>query len=137
MNTPRLVIGPQIGAELRAARQRRGLGLREAAYRADIAQSYLHALEHGTRAPSGRVAAALAEVLALEAETTAALYGFAARVDAGRRERDAEREGAPKERRPRGWHEARRERLAELHADRQRDATVRLAIAQLRRLVRY
>lgn len=90
------------GPTLRAARERAGLGLREAARQVRVSHSYMAALEAGSRCPSVTMTRRLVEVLALgEAERAAVLAG--AVDDAGldhplRRRRDGllgvqEREG--------------------------------------------
>lgn len=56
---------PQVGALLREARLRAGLGLRETARLAGISHNHLVALEGATRCPSTAVAVTLAEVLDL------------------------------------------------------------------------
>jgi transcriptional regulator with XRE-family HTH domain len=83
----RHAIGPALGAELRAARERSGLGLRETARRLRIEHSYLSALERGERAPSGWTARRLVDVLALKGPTADLLEGIGRRVDAGIEER--------------------------------------------------
>jgi transcriptional regulator with XRE-family HTH domain len=72
---------PELGPMLSDARERAGLGLREAARRAGIRHGYLRDLEGARRTPSSAVAAALADVLGLgESErarlTEAALDGI-------------------------------------------------------------
>jgi transcriptional regulator with XRE-family HTH domain len=68
---------------LRQARQRCGLGQREAGRLAGLSQGYLSHLEHGTRTPSRAVAEALAAVLPLSPAERHQLYGIAV-TDAGR-----------------------------------------------------
>lgn len=68
---------------LRAARERAGLGVREAARQAALSGGYLANLEAGGRCPSQRVAELLASVLNLEGDERAQLYA-AAVTDAGR-----------------------------------------------------
>ncbi|WP_405580689.1 helix-turn-helix domain-containing protein [Streptomyces sp. NBC_01092] len=68
---------------LRAARERAGLGQREAARRTGVSQGYLWLLEAGQRAPSAVVAEMLAAVLALTDEEREQLRA-AAVDDAGR-----------------------------------------------------
>lgn len=134
---PRHTLGPGLGAELRAARLRAGLGLREAARRVGIAHSFLVGLEQGARAPGGRTAAALAETLLLSPETIAALYASAAQVDAARKAREAARGHPNRSRRPLGWHAARRGRLAEAQGRLHEEAEVRALMAALRASRRY
>ena len=69
-NTPvehsaRHVLPAVLAVELRAARRRRGLGLREAARKIDITAGYLTLLEQGKRCPSVEVADDLIAALAL------------------------------------------------------------------------
>lgn len=66
-------LGPELGAELRAARIAAGLGLRQTARLVGINNGYLSLLEAGLRAPSVDVAAELAEALVLEPELRARL----------------------------------------------------------------
>jgi transcriptional regulator with XRE-family HTH domain len=68
---------------LRAARERAGLGVREAARQAAISGGYLANLEAGGRCPSQRVAELLADALGLEGDERTQLYA-AAVTDAGR-----------------------------------------------------
>jgi len=133
----RHAFGPELGAELRAARLRAGLGLRKAARRAGIAHTFLLGLEQGARAPGGRTAAALVEVLALGAETVAALYAVAARVDAARKARETERDRPNRRRRPLGWYAERRERRAEAERARRREREALALMAALRASGRY
>lgn len=72
-----------LGPMLRAARERAGLGVREAARQAGLSGGYVCDLEAGRRCPSATVAARLAEVLTLDEQGRALLYG-AAVTDAGR-----------------------------------------------------
>jgi transcriptional regulator with XRE-family HTH domain len=83
----RNAIGPALGAEIRAARERARLGVREAARRLRIEHSYLIALERGERAPSAWTAGRLIDVLALEGPTAHLIEGFGRRVEAGIEER--------------------------------------------------
>jgi transcriptional regulator with XRE-family HTH domain len=69
----RRTLPPEAAAMLRQRRTEAGLSLRETARRAELAPSYLHALEHGTRCPSTAVAIALAEALDLPAGARALL----------------------------------------------------------------
>lgn len=73
----------ELGPMLRAARERAGLGLREAARRAGVSQGYLWLLEASRRAPSAAVAQVLAEVLTLTTEEREQLLAAAVN-DAGR-----------------------------------------------------
>ena len=93
----RNAIGPVLGAEIRAARERAGLGVREAARRLRIEHSYLIALERGERAPSAWTAGRLIEVLALQGPTADLIQRFGRRVEAGIEER---RQSAARPRRP-------------------------------------
>lgn len=68
---------------LRTARQRAGLGVREAARQADLSSGYVAHLEAGSRCPSRTVAARLAAVLELDDDEQAQLHA-AAVTDAGR-----------------------------------------------------
>ncbi|MFC5670830.1 helix-turn-helix domain-containing protein [Streptomyces incanus] len=68
---------------LRAARERAGLGQREAARRTGLTHGYLWLLENGQRTPSMAVAELLADALALTLEECKQLYA-AAVDDAGR-----------------------------------------------------
>lgn len=72
-----------VGVMLRAARERAGLGVREAARRAGISHPYLIGLERGTRCPSSAVADVLAAVLSLGPDDRT-LLASAAVHDAGR-----------------------------------------------------
>ena len=71
-----------LGPMLRAARERAGLGLRQAARLADLSSGYMAHLEAGSRCPSRTVAARLAEMLTLDGDEQAQLYA-AAVTDAG------------------------------------------------------
>lgn len=79
----RRVPPPSLGPMLIRARNRQGLGQREACRLAGVSQGYLSHLEHGTRTPSRAVAEALAQVLGLSLAECAELYGVAV-TDAGR-----------------------------------------------------
>jgi transcriptional regulator with XRE-family HTH domain len=59
-------IGPELGAELKAARQRAGLTYRAAAQRIGIAPGYLWCLEAGVRAPRIDTADRIIDSLRLE-----------------------------------------------------------------------
>jgi transcriptional regulator with XRE-family HTH domain len=83
----RLQIGPALGAELRAARKRRGLGLREAARRLELSHSYVASLERGERAPSAWNARRLVGVLGLEDPAAGLILGLGRRVQEGIEER--------------------------------------------------
>ncbi|NMI57105.1 MULTISPECIES: helix-turn-helix transcriptional regulator [unclassified Streptomyces] len=72
-----------LGPMLRAARERAGLGVREAARRTGLSSGYMANLEAGGRCPSRTVAERLAAVLELDDDEQAQLYG-AAVTDAGR-----------------------------------------------------
>jgi transcriptional regulator with XRE-family HTH domain len=69
---------------LRTARERAGLGVREAARQAGLSPGYVAHLEAGDRCPSRTVAARLAAVLELDDEERAQLCA-AAITDAGQR----------------------------------------------------
>lgn len=97
----RQAIGPVLGAELRAARGRAGLGVRETARRLRISHSYLVLLERGERAPSAWTARRLIAVLALENPTADLIQGFGRRVEAGVKERHRARRAKPLKRRTR------------------------------------
>lgn len=71
------------GPMLRSARERAGIGMREAARHLGLSSGYLGHLEAGERCPSRAVAERLADVLALDDAEQAALYA-AAVDDAGR-----------------------------------------------------
>jgi len=73
----------ELGPMLRAARQRAGLGVREAARQARLSPGYMAHLEAGSRCPSRTVAERLAAVLELDDDEQAQLYA-AAVTDAGR-----------------------------------------------------
>ncbi|MGP4008166.1 helix-turn-helix domain-containing protein [Streptomyces sp. 4N124] len=73
----------ELGPMLRAARERAGLGQREAARRAGVSQGHLWMLEAGQRVPSASVAEDLVEALALTPEESGQLRA-AAVSDAGR-----------------------------------------------------
>ncbi len=90
-DTLRLAIGPELGAELCEARLRRGPGLRATARRIGISHGYLKLLEHGVRAPSGRVARAILDVIHLDPWAAEKLLAFADKVDEGRARRERER----------------------------------------------
>ncbi len=90
-DTLRLAIGPELGAELREARLRGGPGLRATARRIGISHGYLALLEHGVRAPSGRVASAILDVIHLDPWAAERLLAFADEVDEGRARRERER----------------------------------------------
>lgn len=77
--TPPAGLGPM----LRAARERAGLGQREAARRAGLSPGYVRHLEDGSRCPSRTVAEQLATTLGLDDGEQAQLYA-AAVTDAGR-----------------------------------------------------
>lgn len=68
---------------LRAARERAGMGQREAARKAHLSPGYMAHLEAGARCPSRTVAERLAVVLELNDDEQAQLYA-AAVTDAGR-----------------------------------------------------
>jgi cytoskeletal protein RodZ len=72
-----------LGSMLRTARERTGMGLRQAARRTDLSPGYMAHLEAGDRCPSRTVAARLAVVLELDDDEQAQLYA-AAVTDAGR-----------------------------------------------------
>lgn len=72
-----------LGAMLRGARERAGLGQREAARGAGLSSGYMAHLEAGERCPSRAVAQRLAGSLALDEQERAQLYA-AAVDDAGR-----------------------------------------------------
>lgn len=72
-----------LGNLLRTARERAGLGLREAAREAGLAPGYVAHLEDGSRCPSRTVAEQLAAALKLDDDEQAQLYA-AAVTDAGR-----------------------------------------------------
>ena len=63
------VLDPDTAAELRLARKRLGLSLRQAARRARISPSYLSRLERGLRAPRVATAMRLQRVLDLDEGT--------------------------------------------------------------------
>jgi transcriptional regulator with XRE-family HTH domain len=130
----RHALGPELGAELRAARLRAGLGLREAARRADLAHPFLAELEAGRKAPGGATAARLVATLPLGAEMVAALYAVAAQVDAARKTREAARGRPNRTRRPLGW---RAERRAEAERARRREREALALMAALRASGRY
>lgn len=73
----------ELGPMLRAARERAGLGLRQAARRAGLSPGHVVHLEVGSRCPSRSVAEQLAAVLELDDDEQAQLYAAAVR-DAGR-----------------------------------------------------
>lgn len=73
----------ELGPMLRAARERAGLGLRQAARRAGLPPGYVVHLEGGSRCPSRTVAEQLAAVLGLDDDEQAQLHA-AAVTDAGR-----------------------------------------------------
>jgi len=136
-SVPRHALGLELGAELRAARMRAGLGLREAARRVDLAHSFLVELEAGRKAPGGATAARLVAALPLDTETVAALYAVAASVDAGRKAREAVR-GRPNRRRRRlGWYAERRSRRAEAQERWHEEQGARALMAALRASGRY
>ncbi|MGW3846888.1 helix-turn-helix transcriptional regulator [Streptomyces fagopyri] len=72
-----------LGSLLRAARERAGLGLRQAGRLAGISGGYLANLEAGARCPSRSVAERLADLLLLDDEEREQLRA-AAVTDAGR-----------------------------------------------------
>jgi DNA-binding XRE family transcriptional regulator len=72
-----------LGCMLRTARERAGMGQRQAARKADLSPGYMAHLEAGDRCPSQTVAARLATVLELDDGEQAQLYA-AAVTDAGR-----------------------------------------------------
>lgn len=72
-----------VGAMLRAARERAGLSVRQAARLAGIAHTHLLGMEAGRRCPSVIVADAIAAVLDLDPDERA-LLASAAVHDAGR-----------------------------------------------------
>ncbi len=90
-DTLRLAIGPELGTELREARLRRGPGLRATARRIGISHGYLALLEHGVRAPSGRVAREILDVIHLDPWAAERLLAFADEVGEGRARRERER----------------------------------------------
>lgn len=57
---------PAVGALLRAARRRRGLGLKPMAARIGTSHSYLSMLERGLRSPSAAMAQLLVDALGLD-----------------------------------------------------------------------
>ena len=75
-------LSPEVGAALKAARNRLGLSLRNAARRAEICNGHLCNLEQARRRPSVTVALRLAAVLQLDEETAMALLDEAAPSDA-------------------------------------------------------
>ena len=83
------MIGPGLGCQLRAARLRAGIGLREAARNIGITPSYLVLIERGDRCPSRPVAVAIITVYCLDVDGDAAaqLLVAADRVPAARRAR--------------------------------------------------
>lgn len=87
-----------LGPMLRAARLRRGLGVRKAARQACIGHPYLLRLERGERVPSRVVAESLADALQLDPAERDFLLGIAV-TDAGRGARQRARlpliSGAP------------------------------------------
>ncbi|MFJ9903952.1 helix-turn-helix domain-containing protein [Streptomyces sp. NPDC101152] len=66
-----------VGPMLRRARDRAGLSQSELAVRVGVRRPYINKLEHSARCPSLLVAQALADVLALDEDETAVLYGCA------------------------------------------------------------
>ncbi|MFF2384055.1 helix-turn-helix domain-containing protein [Streptomyces sp. NPDC058108] len=72
----------EVAATLRAARERAGLGVREAARLMDVSHSYVIGLEGGTRCPSVTMAARIAGALGLGDEERRELLA-AAVTDAG------------------------------------------------------
>ncbi|MGQ4402535.1 helix-turn-helix domain-containing protein [Streptomyces hayashii] len=70
------------GQMIRAARERAGLGVRQAARQAAISGGYLANIEAGARCPSVRVAERLADVLQLDDTERARLLAVAV-TDAG------------------------------------------------------
>jgi transcriptional regulator with XRE-family HTH domain len=133
----RHVLGAELGAELRAARLRAGLGLRETARRAGLAHSFLAELDAGRKASGGATAARLVATLPLGAETVAALYAVAAQVDAARKAREAERGRPNRRRRPLGWYAERRERRAEAQERWRAEQETQALMAVLRASGRY
>ncbi|WP_406462316.1 helix-turn-helix domain-containing protein [Streptomyces sp. NBC_01622] len=71
-----------LGPLLRSARERAGLGLREAAREAGVSSGYLANLEAGTRSPSATVASRIADALSLDEAQRGQLL-TAAVTDAG------------------------------------------------------
>jgi transcriptional regulator with XRE-family HTH domain len=82
-HSERHVLPPELAAELRAARWRRGLSLRQLADKVRVAHGYLCLLEQGKRCPSVAVARELAAALQLDPDVVAPLLAVA-RPDAGR-----------------------------------------------------
>lgn len=70
-------IGPRLGGEIDAARQRVGLTFREAAARIGISYGYLAELCQGRRCPSRGVAAAIIAVLPMTREAAEELMAVA------------------------------------------------------------
>jgi transcriptional regulator with XRE-family HTH domain len=76
-NTRRHCPPADFGPVLRAGRNRRGLGLREAARLLDLQPGYLSMLEHGKRSPSQSVAELLVIKLRLTGSDATAVLGAA------------------------------------------------------------
>jgi transcriptional regulator with XRE-family HTH domain len=89
----RYEIGAELGRQIRWARMRRGLGLREAARRLGTTHGYLGLLEQGVRAPRGDLAECIIALVHLDASWARQLREFAEMVDAGRDRRAMERNG--------------------------------------------
>lgn len=71
-----------LGLMLRTARERKGLGVREAARLIGVSHSYVIGLEHSERCPSSTMAGRLADTLGLTEEERGSLMS-AAVTDAG------------------------------------------------------
>jgi transcriptional regulator with XRE-family HTH domain len=80
---PRHTLPADLAAALRAARQDRGLGLREAADLAGVDAGHLSRIERGLRCPSLAIARDLVAALELAPDLAAWLLAIA-RPDAGR-----------------------------------------------------
>jgi transcriptional regulator with XRE-family HTH domain len=87
----RYEIGAELGMQIRRARMRRGLGLRQAARRLGTTQGYLGLLEQGVRAARGDLAEGIFALLDLDANCARQLREFAERVDVDRTKRAMER----------------------------------------------
>jgi transcriptional regulator with XRE-family HTH domain len=74
---------PELGPMLRAARERKGIGQRQASASAGLGRSYVGLVEAGRRTPSRVAAEQLAEALDLTEGERGQLYA-AAVTDAGR-----------------------------------------------------
>jgi transcriptional regulator with XRE-family HTH domain len=85
-------LSPETGAMLRAARKRRGLGLKKAGREVGCDYTYLHYLEYGKRAPSVAMAAEL--IRGLELNQDEAMTLLAESVDGAGRSKPSKRKAA-------------------------------------------